>query len=303
MLRMLDRFRSRFARLGLEVEAPDVVQTLTEAELLARVPGVEGWIIGDDPATRRVFEAGRAGRLRAAVKWGVGVDNVDFVAAQACGIPITNTPHAFGAEVADVAMAYVTMLARDLVAIDRGVRAGQWPKPAGTSLAGQVAGLVGYGDIGCQIARRLLVAGMQVLVYDPSEPAAPPETRLARWPERLESCDFLVFACSLNAENRHMLDAATLGRCRPGVRIINVARGPLIEEAALVEALRTGRVRGAALDVFEEEPLPAGSPLREMEQVILGSHNGSNTVEAVVRTSDRAIDLLAGFLDLKETGQ
>ena len=298
MLRNLDEFRPRFERRAIEVEAPRVVQALTEPDLMRLVPRCDGWIIGDDPATQAVFAAGKAGRLKAAVKWGVGIDNVDLEAARALGIPITNTPSLFGKEVADLAMAYVAALARQFVAIDRGVRAGDWPKPSGISLEGRTVALVGYGDIGRNTARRLLAAEMRVVAYDPVLVAGkrPPAIDVAVWPERVEEADFVVLTCALTRETRHILNATSLSRMRPGVRIVNVARGALIDEPALLGALESGHVSGAALDVFEEEPLAADSPMRRFDQCVLGSHNGSNTVDAVRRASERAIELLFGFL-------
>jgi D-3-phosphoglycerate dehydrogenase len=298
MLRALDEFRPRFDERGIGLNAPSVVQTLTEAALVRLVPGCDGWIIGDDPATRAVLAAGKAGKLRAAVKWGVGVDNVDLAAARELGIPLVNTPGMFGREVADVAVAYVTALARHLVTVDRAVRSDAWPKPSGISLEGRTVALVGYGDIGRNTARRLIAADMRVLTYDPAlDPAhAPPGVDVAVWPDRLDEADFLVLACALTSRNRHMINAAAISRMRPNVRIVNVARGGLIDESALVTGLESGRVSAAALDVFDEEPLPSGSPLRRFEQCIFGSHNASNTVDAVRRASGRAIELLFGFL-------
>ena len=136
MLGMLDSFGDTFKQLGVEITAPNVVQTLTVDELKLLVPKHDGWIIGDDPATRSVFEAGKRGSLRAAVKWGIGTDNVDFSACEDLGISIVNTPNMFGTEVADIAMGYIIGLARETFQIDRGVRAGFWPKPSGISLAG-----------------------------------------------------------------------------------------------------------------------------------------------------------------------
>ncbi|MGB1883073.1 MAG: phosphoglycerate dehydrogenase [Gammaproteobacteria bacterium] len=297
MLGMLERFVPEFEKAGYTVDAPDVVQTLSEAELVERLPHHRGWIIGDDPATRAVFEAGVKGELKAAVKWGVGVDNVDFEAARRLNLPITNTPNMFGHEVADVAHGYVIGLARELFLIDRGVRAQEWPKPRGISLAGKKAGLIGFGDIGAQTARRLEASGLSLVVYDPALDQAPnPTCQLARWPDQIEQCDFLVFTCALTASSRHMLNAETLARCKPGVRIVNVARGPLIDESALVDALESGQVHSVALDVMEFEPLPAASPMRDMPRCIFGSHNGSNTVEAVIATSEQAMRALFGFL-------
>jgi D-3-phosphoglycerate dehydrogenase / 2-oxoglutarate reductase len=298
MLRAVDRFRAKFIELGYELVTPDVPQVLPESELIGLVPNFDGWIIGDDPATAAVFEAGKAGRLKAAVKWGVGVDNVDFAACKRLGIPIANTPGMFGREVADMAMGYVVALARELFAVHAGIRAGQWPKPAGISLAGKTVALAGFGDIGRNVARRLLASEMRVVAYDPFfQPAAGLESvESAAWPNRLEEADFVVFTCALTPENRHMLGAGELARVKPGVRVVNVARGPLIDEAALAAALADGRVGSAALDVFEVEPLPEDSPLRAFDQCLFGSHNGSNTIDAVIRTSERAIELLDGFL-------
>lgn len=298
MLGLIDEFIPVARESGFELVPAKVTQTLSQDELMMLLPQYEGWIIGDDPATRRVFEAGKAGRLKAAVKWGIGVDNVDFGACHDLGIPVINTPQMFGAEVADVALAYVIGLARQLFAIDRGVREGGWPKPAGTSLAGKKVALVGFGDIGRALARRLLACDMEVVAYDPgvSGDGTLADVRRASWPERVEEADFIAFTCSLNERNRHMLNADVLARCKRGVFVVNVARGPLIDEPALMRALEAGQVQAAALDVFESEPLPLDSPLRNMPQCIFGSHNGSNTRDAVRRASHEAMSRLFGFL-------
>jgi Lactate dehydrogenase and related dehydrogenases len=232
------------------------------------------------------------------VKWGIGVDNVDFKACEALGIPIINTPGMFGGEVADVAVGYVIALARHTVEIDRGVRAGSWPKPRGLSLAGRTVAVLGYGDIGRNTARRLLAADMVVIAYDPFVDPSSLEAgvSLAAWPERLGEADFVVVNCALTASSHHMLNAAAFAAMNPGVRVVNVGRGPVIDEQALIAALASGQVHSAALDVFEQEPLPLDSPLRSHPACIFGSHNASNTVDGVERTSHKAIQLLAEFL-------
>lgn len=298
MLGMIDAFSGNAEQLGIELVPAKVTQTLSEDELSLQLPLYDGWIIGDDPATRRVFEAGQAGQLRAAVKWGIGVDNVDFEACKDLGIPIINTPGMFGAEVADIAVGYVIALARHTFEIDRGVRAGGWPKPRGISLAGKTVALIGFGDIGRNTAKRLLAADMRIIAYDPfADPASvDAPVQLAAWPERLDEADFLVVNCALTRSSFHLVDAEALTRIKPGVRIINVGRGPVIDEQALIKALATGQVFSAALDVFEEEPLAADSPLRGHERCIFGSHNASNTEDGVVRTSLEALSKLSGFL-------
>jgi len=301
MLGMIDEFRPVFARKNVELEAPKVVQTMTEDELVEILPEMAGWIIGDDPASARVLEAGAAGKLKAIVKWGVGVDNVDFEAAQRLGLPSTNTPGVFGNEVADVAMNYVSGLARETFLIDREIRANNaWPKPRGISLAGRKAGVIGFGDIGRQTARRLIASGMTVCAYDPFfKPAEGIEVENRPWPEGLEDCDFLVFTAPLNDATRHMFDEMVLERVKTGVRIVNVGRGPVVKEAALLKGLESGKVHSAALDVFEVEPLAPDNALRNYDRCIFGSHNGSNTEDAVRRVSHQAIGYLFDFLGVK----
>jgi D-3-phosphoglycerate dehydrogenase len=299
MLGMLEEFLDHGEDRGLRLVAAETTQVLSTDELSSLLPAYDGWIIGDDPATRDVFMAGREGRLRAAVKWGIGVDNVDFAACEDLGIPITNTPNMFGGEVADIAIGYLVGLARETFMIDREIRSGGWPKPPGMSISGKRIGLVGFGDIGRQTAKRLSGFEVQVTVYDPamSGDTGFDFARFDNFPEGMGELDFLIFTCSLNAHNYHMLDADAISRLKPGARVINVARGPLIDETALVDALASGHVHSAALDVFEVEPLPETSPLREHPRCIFGSHNSSNTREGVRRASFEAINRLAEFLD------
>ncbi|MGY0313546.1 phosphoglycerate dehydrogenase [Alteromonas macleodii] len=301
MLGQFHKFVEPARKLGIELIAAETTQILSEEELIAILPEYDGWIIGDDPATKSVFEAGASGNLKAAVKWGIGVDNVDFDACKALNIPITNTPNMFGGEVADVAIALTLGLARQTYFIDRGVRSGDWPKPAGISVAGKHIGVVGFGDIGRNVVKRLSGFDVTVTVYDPGIEGNQGFDFVERavFPAALEKCDFLVFTCALNKHNFHMLNTETLRLMKPGSRVVNVARGPLIDEEALVAALQSGHISAAALDVFEVEPLPQNSPLRDMPQCIFGSHNGSNTIEGVERATFKALNEIAGFLGEK----
>jgi len=301
MLGMIDSFRHIFEEKGIELSAPNVVQTLSVKELKEIVPQHDGWIIGDDPATREVFEAGSAGKLKAAVKWGIGVDNVDFDACKDLNIPIINTPDMFGREVADIAVGYVIALARETFEIDRAVRDGEWIKPRGISLSGKKVALVGFGDIGQSTAKRLLALDMDIVAYDPFADDNPDLPEVARevWPSRIEEADFIVVTCSLTKSSYHMVDADVFRQAKDGVRVVNVGRGPIVDETSLEEALRSGKVYSAALDVFEVEPLPMGVYLRTHPHCIFGSHNASNTADAVERTSHIAIDKLFNFLNIK----
>jgi len=298
MISTQKQYIGMFEAKGIDIYCPDVVQTMSENELLELVPQFDGWIIGDDPATRQVFEAGCKGKLKAAVKWGIGVDNVDFSVCEKLNIPISNTPDMFGNEVADIALGYIIGLARDTYKIDHDIRNGSWPKYRGISLSGKKVGLVGYGDIGKSTAKRLHACGMEIIVYDPGIMKEGKRENLIfkQWPDAINECDFLVFTCSLNDGNHHMLNEQILEKCSKGVRIVNVARGQLIDENALIDSLKSGHVHSAALDVFENEPLPMISPIRNFPSCILGSHNGSNTSEAVSRTNERVIRKLFNFL-------
>ena len=296
MLKQIDQFRDLFASLDIEITTPDVVQTLSVEQLLEIVPLHDGWIIGDDPATEEVFTAGKSGKLKAAVKWGIGVDNVDFSACKKLGIPITNTPGMFGAEVADLAMCYILGLARDAFFIDREIRKGGWPKPAGISLPGKTLGIVGLGDIGRNIAKRASAHELNIIGWDPYAKSVPDYIKLSgAFPADVALCDFIVFACALTEDNHHLFNESILGVLKPGVRVVNVSRGPLIKESALLKGLTTGVVSSAALDVFEVEPLVQTSEFLTHPKCIVGSHNGSNTSDAVIRASHEAIRLIDGM--------
>lgn len=301
MLGMKEQFIPILEQYGCEVHCPDFTQVMAEEELIKILPEFDGWIIGDDPATRAVFESGKKGKLKAAMKWGIGTDNVDFSACKDLNIPISNTPDMFGGEVADVGVGYLIALARETFFIDREVRKGNWPKNRGISISGKTVGLVGYGDIGRSTASRLVALGMNVIAYDPGKLTIEDRgVSLASWPSSIEKCDFILFTCSLNDKNKHMFNKNVIELCKKGVRVINVARGPLIEESNLCEALKSGQIHSAALDVFEVEPLPMDSYLREHPLCIFGSHNSSNTADAVEKTNIVAIEKLMAFLSINK---
>jgi D-3-phosphoglycerate dehydrogenase len=289
-------FADRFD--GLEVDLPRVLQALSEPELLEIIDRYDGVIAGDDHFSALVLE--RATRLRVLSKWGVGVDGIDRVAAERLGIHVANTPGAFDGEVADVCVGYLIMLSRGLHLLDRGVRAGYWPKIEGTSLGGRTLGIVGLGGIGRALARR--AAAMEIVVVGTDPDPAARERAVAEGvdvldlDEVLARAEYLSLHCPLTADNVHLLDADSIARLPRGARVVNTARGQLISEDALVDALAGGHIAGVALDVFEHEPLHVSSPLRSFDQCIFGSHNASNTAEAVMRTSERAVDnLFAGL--------
>lgn len=301
MQRTAKEWLGRFEALGIKVGLPPVVQQLSPDELAGLLPDYDGMIAGDDELTAKVLD--RASRLRVVSKWGIGLDGIDLEAARRLGIRVTNTPGSFGNEVADVTIGYVVMLTRQLHRIDRSVRDGRWEKPQGISLANRTLGIVGLGSIGQAVARRGTAMGMRVIGHEiiasSAERAAEAGIELLDLDTVVAEADVLTLHCPLTELNRHMIDAARLARMRPGSYLVNTARGPLIDEAALVAALQSGHLAGAALDVYKVEPLPASSPLAAMENVILGSHNASNTREAVARVNQMAIDnVLQGMAEV-----
>ena len=170
MQNCIEEFRPRLAERHLELVLPDIVQQLSEEDLIEIIGSFDGMIAGDDPLSARVLRYAK--RMRVISKWGVGIDGIDLEAAQALGIPVLNTPGVFGGEVADVALGYVVMLARQLHRIDASVRAGGWFKHEGRSLSGKVLGVVGFGSIGQSVARRGIGFGMRVVAHDVSNVAA-----------------------------------------------------------------------------------------------------------------------------------
>ena len=298
--RHLDRYRERLERQGVEIEAPPVVQRMTKRELLPLIGGFDAVLAGDDEITADVLQA--AGRLKVIVKWGIGVDAIDLDCARRLGIPVVSTPGAFADEVADVVIGYLILLARKLHLLDREVRQGRWIKPEGRSLRDRRLGVIGVGSIGRALVERARVLGMEVMGHDvepvPEELVARTGLRMVDLPEILATSDFLSLNCPLTAKTHHLLDAAAFSRMKYGIQLINTGRGPLIDESALVTALREGKVAGAALDVFEQEPLPEDSPLRAFDNCIFGTHNASNTLDAVLRTNERALDALLRGLEV-----
>ena len=298
MLGLFNEFVEPAKRLGLELVAAKTTQVLSEEELMEQLPAYDGWIIGDDPATKRVFQAAVNGNLTAAVKWGIGVDNVDFEACKQLNVPISNTPNMFGGEVADVAISMLLGLTRQTYFIDREIRNNfGWPKPAGMSIEGKTIGVVGFGDIGEALVKRLSGFSVKIIAYDPSVKGNKRYDFVERaiFPNRLAEVDVLIFTCALNKYNYHMLNSDVIKQMKKGAFVVNVARGPLIDEQALIKALKEGHIAAAGLDVFEVEPLPNKSMLRDMPQCIFGSHNGSNAKEGVRRATYKALEEISNF--------
>ncbi|UXA04225.1 phosphoglycerate dehydrogenase [Mycobacterium sp. SMC-2] len=288
----LPRHRERIEKLGYEVVAPELDgrQQFTAAELLEYRDRLVGIIAGDDQLDREFFN--RATRLKTVIRWGIGMDSVDHEAAREHGVTVRNTPGVFGHEVADSAFGYILNLVRGYIEVDAAVRRGEWPKLEGLTLAGSRLGVVGFGAIGREIAKRGRGFDMDVIAYDPFVDSAPTGVSIVDLDKLLATSRFIILACPLTPQTFHLIDAQRLVLVRPDAYLVNVARGPVVSERDLIDALKNGRLAGAGLDVFEVEPLPLDSELRRLPNVVLGAHNGSNTREGVVRASSAAVDFL-----------
>ena len=277
MLKDTARFERELNAKGLEAVFPKVNQYMNEAELLPIVSEFDGWLAGDDQITEAVLKAALP-RLKVISKWGTGTDSIDKEAAKRLGVPVFNSPGAFRDAVAEVAIGYMLSLARDIHLIDRQVRSGQWPKPMGPGLVGKTLGIIGFGAIGKGIAERALAMKMNVQFSDPfaANDSLVEVKKCESLEQLLATSDYVCLACNLSKENIHLINKDTIAQMKPGAKLVNVARGPLVNEADLIEALKSGYLSGAGLDVFEVEPLPTSSPLAAMDNVILGSHNANN---------------------------
>lgn len=298
LIRDIDKYRDRFTDLGYELTLPEISgQELAGDELVAAMADIDGVIAGDDQFTDDVMA--QLPQLKVISKWGIGLDGIDLAAAAARDITVTNTPGMFGDEVAEQALGYMLCLVRGIVAVDREVRRGGWPKPVGRSVGSLRAVVVGLGDIGRSLVLKLQALGVSVSGSDPSPEAGQFATtagiELGDAGELARSVDVVFITAPLNDATHAMVDSDFLSGMQRGSWLVNVGRGPIVVGSDLADAIESGHLRGAALDVFEIEPL-VDERLRALPEVILGSHNASNTFEACHRTHEQAIaNLVAGL--------
>jgi D-3-phosphoglycerate dehydrogenase / 2-oxoglutarate reductase len=263
-----------------------IVKTgLNETDLVKLIPAFSAIIVrSETKVTKSILEAGKI--LRAVGRAGVGVDNVDIETATKRGVVVLNAPGGNTISTAEHACSLLLSVARKIPQADASVRSGSWQRKnfQGVELYGKNLGVIGMGRIGSELSKRAIAFGMRVLAFDPYLSAARARSLQVELVDDLgdllKTADFISLHTPLTAETHHLLNAARLKETRAGVRIINCARGGLIDELALIDALTSGQVAAAALDVFEEEPLPADSPLRQAPNLVLTPHLGASTAEA-----------------------
>ena len=283
MLPSLERFRPIFSHYGIELIAPEVQERLEEAELLAQAGNFDGAICGDDRFTERVITACLP-RLKVISKWGTGIDSIDRAAADRLGVQVRNTPNAFTLPVSDTILGYMLAFARSMYWMDRDLKLGKWQKIHSKSLSECTLGVVGVGNVGKAVLRRARAFGMKLLGND-IVPIAPDfilenGVEMTGLQPLLKRSDFVSLNCDLNPTSYHLINSETLSWIKKDAVLINTARGPIIDEPALVAALQDSWIGGAALDVFELEPLPVNSPLRKMANVLLAPHNANSSPAA-----------------------
>ncbi|MBN1285392.1 MAG: phosphoglycerate dehydrogenase [Anaerolineae bacterium] len=251
-------------------------------DLLSLLPGFDGYIAGLDTISRAVIEA--ADRLKVIARYGVGVDRVDLEAARARGIVVTNTPGANTVSVAELTVGLMLSLARMIPTANRATKAGEWPRLSGLSIEGKVIGLLGLGAIGSAVAARLRGFDCAIIGYDPAATEAEAAAHGVALKSRavvIAQADFLTLHVPVLPETAGMVDAAFIDQMKPGAYLINTARGELIDEAALLAALESGKLCGAALDTFQKEPPGADHPLFRLPQVIATPHTGAHSDGAI----------------------
>ncbi|HEX2696694.1 MAG TPA: phosphoglycerate dehydrogenase [Anaerolineales bacterium] len=305
MLPFVERFKSVFQKYNLELIIPNVQERMEEEDLLKYAGQFDGAICGDDRYTARVLEA-CAPRLKIISKWGTGVDSIDAEACSRLNIRLTRTPNAFTTPVADTVLGYILAFARRQPWMDREMKSGKWEKMAGRTLSECTLGVIGVGSIGKAVTRRGRAFGMKVFGNDIIEidhvfitESGIEMTSLAAL---LDQSDFVSVNCDLNPTSHHLINASTFALMRPTAVLINTARGPIVDEQALIEALQAGRLAGAALDVFEQEPLPLDSPLLKMDNVMLAPHNSNSSPAAWERVHWNTIKNLVEGLGLNYDG-
>ncbi len=279
---VLDRFDDFFRQNWIEIVVPPVDERLEEDDLLPWVSDIDGAICGDDRYTEKVLES--APKLKVISKWGTGIDSIDQQACKRLGIQVCNTPNAFSEPVADAVIGYMICFARSLPWMDRDIRQGVWHKIPGKALRECTLGVIGVGDVGKTIVRRAMGFGMKILGNDivemPEGFLTKTGVEMTSKESLLQRADFVSLNCDLNPTSHHLMTIDRFKLMNRSAVIINTARGPIIKEDGLIEALENKLIAGAALDVFENEPLTLENPLLSMDNVMLAPHNANSSPEA-----------------------
>lgn len=271
----------RRAGCELILRPPSHPYSAVELAALFSETGAHGAVLGLDQCDERAFAAAPA--LRTVARYGVGLDSVDLDAATRHGVIVTNTPGTNSIAVAELTIGLMFALARDLPNLASSAKTGAFRRGTGWELTGKTLGLVGYGVIGREVAKRAVGLGMRVLAYDPFFNGDPGQTEIADLARIFSEAHIISLHAPLSATTANVINAETIAMMRDGAVVINTARGGLVEEGALFTALTSGKLAGAAMDAFAHEP-PEESPLLALDNFIATPHVGASTLESVART-------------------
>jgi D-3-phosphoglycerate dehydrogenase len=304
MIPFADRFKPVFDQYNIDLIVPDVHERMEEADLLSYAGQFDGAICGDDRYTARVLEACLP-RLKVISKWGTGVDSIDAEACSRYEIKLCRTPNAFTLPVADTVLGYILAFARRQPWMDKEMKCGKWEKIPGKALSECTLGVIGIGNIGKAVTRRARAFGMKIYGTDIVDIdhvfITESGIQMTGMESLLSNSDFVSINCDLNPTSYHLINSDTLALMKPDAVLINTARGPIVEEKALIEALQGKRLAGAALDVFEHEPLRLDNPLLKMENVLLAPHNSNSSPAAWERVHWNTIKNLLDGLGIPTT--
>lgn len=291
-------YEERFSAANIRWRITESEFMVPRDQFIAEIANADGHIVGLEVVDKEVLQA--AARIKVVCKFGVGTDNIDGSAARARGVAVTNCPGVNSQAVAELAVGLMLSMARDLVPLDREMKARVWTAAVGTELSGKTVGIVGLGNIGKSLVRLLQGFRNRILAYEDVR-----DTAFAReynvsyvsLEQLLKECDFLTLHVPLTAQTRNMINAEMLALMKPGAMILNLARGGVVDEKALLAAVDSGAIRSAALDAFAVEP-PFGNAIVESGRIITLPHIGASTEEAIVRvaqmTADNVIAVLSG---------
>jgi len=293
------RSRAKLRAHGLEVvERLDLPATTSEGDLVDALDGAWGVVAGGEKYSAAVIRG--LPNLRVIMRAGIGYENIDVGAANACGVTVAITPGANAQTCADFTVALMLACLRQIPQADSAVRAGAWHIGNGHDLFGSRVGIVGLGAIGRAVARRVAAFDCRILAVEPApdrEFCGRYSIQLMSLNEMLPQIDVLTLHAPLTQETRHLIGAAELRQLRPGTLLINTARGALVDEDSMIDALRSGVLGGAGLDTFEVEPLPPSHPLTGFPNVVLTGHEASTTPGAFDALFGAAVDSLVDIAD------
>ena len=280
LLPVIDQYRSLLEDNNIEIIIPPTFnEYLSETELLPLVSNIDGAICGDDQFTEKVLKSAK--NLKVLSKWGEGLNAIDLRAAKNRNVKVFRTAGALTDPVADTIMAYILAFARNIIEKDYYMKNREWRKLSAVTLKESVLGIIGYGKIGQAVAKRSISFGMKVITYDVKIPKndllVKTNTELVTFKKLLSESDFISLNCDLNESSYRIINHDALKEMKANSILINTARGELIDESALINALKSRIIFGAALDVFEKEPLSKDSELRTMKNCLLSAHNANSS--------------------------